>query len=405
MPRRQQDEFDLGSDLSRALPPKSGSPGPTGLSLSASVDKPLSPAQVEFNKRMRALEKQRAAHDRERAKLDKELQICIKEIMPLLEAVNRAELALILAAASAHEAVKLTKKRRMWLGDLISGKASDLLMDPVGVTGDDLVILEALVEKLGPCKLQQEQEELEREEFDDLRGMVEAMARSAGVDLDLSDLDLHGDPVEFERKLRERFDAAYAGVDPSHPQPGSTPPKRKPSKAAIERERLKQEMEETKNRDFKSLYKQLAKVLHPDLESDPELKAHKQQWMARLTNARDNGDLRDMLAIEMEWLGEEAAHLAQAGEDKLRVYCMVLKEQLAELKEQTRMLACEPQYLPLSRFRGPLGSHRHPHLVKLELLDEASRIKQMTIVLQTGGDPAIRMIQKWADEHARSYRY
>lgn len=79
------------------------------------------------------------------------------------------------------------------------------------------------------------------------------------------------------------------------------------TKAALERERLRQETEEAKARDFKSLYKQLAKVLRPDLETDPVLKAHKEVSMKRSTTARANGDLRDMLAIEMEWLGEKSA--------------------------------------------------------------------------------------------------
>ena len=42
---------------------------------------------------------------------------------------------------------------------------------------------------------------------------------------------------------------------------------------------------EAKNRDLKSLFKQLAKAFHPDLEPDPLHKQHKQIWMQRLNTA------------------------------------------------------------------------------------------------------------------------
>lgn len=82
---------------------------------------------------------------------------------------------------------------------------------------EDLQHLETLVENLGPSVSDQEREELERAELDEMRWIVETMARSAGVDLDLSDLDLHSDPEEFECILHERFDAAQAAVGQAAP--------------------------------------------------------------------------------------------------------------------------------------------------------------------------------------------
>ncbi len=399
----KQNELDLGLDAPREIPPP-GLPK-SGLTISASSAKPLSPAQIEFNKRMKALERERAAHERERARLDAELHVCIHEWMPMVETMNRAERDLILAAVEARNTLKLTPKRHKWLGDLISGKAADLLADPAGLSDADIEQMEALIEELGPSFLDEERRESEREDLDDLRDFMEEMARQAGVDLDLGGIDLHQDPAEFERQVQERL--AAAGEEFQKAANGETPFNRKtkkPSKAALERERLKQEVEEAKKRDFKSLYKQLAKVLHPDLETDPVLKAHKEVWMKRLTTANANKDLRDMLAIEMEWLGEESGNLASASDEKLRVYSMVLKEQLADLKEQTRMLFHEPQYQPLFRFLGPFGERRNPVIIKLGLADEITRITAMTDVLREGGKDARGMIHQWADAHARACR-
>ncbi len=392
-------ELNLGSDF---LPK---SPSKLDLTISKSSTKPLSPAQAEFNKRMKALEKERAAHTRERARLDAELLVCINELMPMVETKNRAELGLIQSAVAARDTLKLTPKRHKWLGDLISGKASSLLADPTGLSEADIQQLEALIEKLGPNFLDEERKEFEREDFDDLREMMEQMAQMAGVSLDLDGIELDGDPAEFERQIQERL--AAAGDQFRKIANGETPlneKKRKPTKAALERERLKQETEDAKNRDFKSLYKQLAKVLHPDLETDPTLKAHKEVWMKRLTTARASGDLRDMLAIELEWLGEESGNLAKASDEKLRVYSMVLKEQLADLKEQTHMLLREPQYYPLMRFIGPFGDRRSPVVIKLSLSNEISRLEEMSATLRAGGKDAQRIVHQWADAHARACR-
>jgi hypothetical protein len=398
MSHRDQNELNLGLD---PLPEAPAPPKPS-LTISASAKKPLSPAQVEFNKRMKALEKERAAHERERSRLDEHLRVCITELMPMIETMNRAEHDLIRAVMQARITLKLTPKRHKWLGDLMSCKASDLLADSQGLSREDLDHLEALIEKLGPSLLDEERKEIEQEELDDLCDMIEEMARQAGVKLDLDGIDRHEDPAEFERQIRERF--AEAIDEHQNATNGKTPlPKnnRKSSKATLERERLRQEVEDAKSRDFKSLYKQLAKVLHPDLETDPLLKSHKEIWMKRLNTAHANGDLRDMLAIEMEWLGEEAGNLTQASDEKLRIYSMVLKEQLAELKMQTSMLFQEPQYYPLQRFLDRFGKRQNPVMLKLKLSDEIAHLEEITTILRLSDTHTRTMLHQWADAHAR----
>lgn len=403
-PRMQEShepELDLGIEKTPVSHRRKTNP----LTISASAGKVLSPAQVEFNKHMKALEKARASHERERARLEGDLCVCHSEFMPLVERKNRSERDLIVAAAQAHQSMKLTPKRRKWLGDLISGKCSDLLGDPAGLAESDIQRLETLIQELGPSFIDQEREDEDLADLEFFRDLMEDMARKAGVDLDLGDIDIHSDPAEFEQMLQEKLEAA--GKDFQNMANGEGPPHkkpRKPTKAALERERLRQEMEDAKKRDIKSLYKQLAKVLHPDLETDPTLKAHKEAWMKRLTSAHANRDLRDMLAIEMEWLGEEASKLAAASDEKLRIYAMVLKEQLAELKEQTRMLHFEPQYQILMRFAGPFGIRQSPTVVKSALIAEINRLDEMSGIIRTGSAQARTIVQQWADAHARVCR-
>ncbi len=366
-----------------------------GLVIRPGKDAPLSRTQVEFNRLMKSLESTKSSHAREQARLDEALATSIRELMPLIEDLNRANRDIIFCGHKALQTLKLSAKRRDWFADLLCGKAEDLLADPVGLSEEEIGMLESIVQELSPV----EEEDSDNEKFDFLREMIEQTARDAGVDLDLGDLDPSGDPVEFVRAMRERLNAV-AGMSGDGQSATNNRP-RKPTKAQAEKERKRLEQEEAKHRDLKSLFKQLAKAFHPDLEPDPQLKEHKKVWMQRLNTAYAANDLREMLQLEMEWLGEEATNLATAGDQKLQVYCMVLKEQIADLKRQTHHLPDEPQYGPLQRFRHPYyGTIANPASIKRELREDLARHREMLEILARNDANARRMIYDWADEHA-----
>ncbi len=373
-------------------------PQKEGLAIRPGKDAPLSRTQLEFNRLMKALESTKDRHAREQARLDEVLDISIRELMPLIEDLNRANRDIIFCGRKAWQNLKLTAKRRHWFGDLLSGKASDLLADPVGLGEEEIGLLQAVIDELGPCEDELRIQEDEEEEFDFLCEMLEQSARAAGVELDLSDLDPKSDPAEFERTVRERLGAATALFEDTPP---AAKRPRKPTKAQAERERKRLELEDAKNRDLKSLFKQLAKAFHPDLEPDPLLKEHKKVWMQRLNTAYAASDLREMLQLEMEWLGEEATNLATAGDEKLKVYCMVLKEQIPDLKAKVHFLKHEPQYGPLQRFIDPFyGTLANPASIKRTLREELNRHREMLEILARNDANARRMIYDWADEHA-----
>jgi hypothetical protein len=365
---------------------------------------------VEFNKRLKALEKARAHLDRKRARLDQDLVSCREVLMPLVEKRNHFEYQLIHAVHETRKKLKLSKRRNEALDDLIALKIESILDDPAGLSEDEIAALDALLEAIAPPESEEEdpdeyEQEAIREEFDLMRGMLEEFARRAGVKLDLDGLDPNMDPAEFEEEMQRRF--AMAGEDfqrSANDEGGPPKRKRKPTKAALERERLRVETEEAKKRDFKSLYKQLAKVLHPDLETDPTLKQHKEEWMKRLTAANASGDLHSMLAIEMEWLGEESVNLTKATDEKLRVYSMVLKEQIDELKEQSHTLIMEPEYSPLHRFIG-YGNSTDIVFIQMKLQDQILGLSEMLAALHKGGAAARDVINRTADHHARSFGF
>lgn len=350
---------------------------------------------------MKALEAAKASHAREKTRLNEVLATSIREIMPLVESIKRVNRDLVFHGDKALRTIKLSAKRRHWFRDLLSAKASELLADPVGLNEEDLKMLGAIFEELAPAVDAQSIEDAKKGEFDFLRAMMEETARKAGIELDLSDLDPNGDPEEFERLMRERTGATsrfYEEVTKS--AKGSAKP-RKPTKAQAEKERKRLEQEEARSRDLKSLFKQLAKAFHPDLEPDPQLKEHKKVWMQRLNTAYATTDLREMLQLEMEWLGEEATNLATAGDQKLQVYCMVLKEQIVDLKRQTHELSELPEYGPLQRFRNPFfGTIANPKSIKKQFQDSLRHHQEMLDTLTANNAESREMIREWADENA-----
>lgn len=376
-----------------------------GLVIRSGTDTPLSRTQVEFNRLMKSLEATKARHTREQARLDEALATSIRELMPLVEAINRVNLDLVFKGLKAMQTLKLSAQRRHWFGDLLCGKAEDLLADPVGLSEEEIGQLEAVVEELAPHDDDQEMTQDESGHFEFMRMMVEEAAREAGLDIDLSDLDPNGDPEEFERTVSQRLGAAAEAFGNGENSSATKRP-RKPTKAQAEKERKRLEQEDAKNRDLKSLFKQLAKAFHPDLEPDALLKEHKKVWMQRLNAAYAANDLREMLQLEMEWLGEEATNLATAGDQKLQVYCMVLKEQIDDLKRQTHFLPDEPQYGPLQRFRNPYyGTVANPASIKRNLQDELRRHQEMLEILAANNAASRRMIYDWADENAHRSSY
>ena len=372
-----------------AVPLKVESKG--ALVLKAAAGAVLSPAQIEFNRLMAQLETARAKFERERVRLDRIMDALTHQLMPLIEETHRLDFELIMYLQNALSTFKLTYRRRESLEDLLRERARDLVVDTCGLAPAQLEALQKLMEEIDPGWIDSESEEM-GEGFDYLRAMMEETAREAGLEVDLSDIDLRQNPEEGMRKLHERLAAAKAAA--------ARPLSRKQTKSQIERERKQRAVEEAKQRDLKTIYKQLAKVLHPDLETNPDLRANKEEWMKRLTSAHAAGDLRELLRIEMEWLGEEASNLAAAGDEKLKVYSLILKEQIDDVKSRTFTLKDEPQYSSLRRIMDDFSRHiPRTDLLKQSLAAKVRDNQELLNSLQKGDAGARKTLYQLVDTH------
>ncbi len=364
--------------------------------------KPLSPAQAEFNRLMKRLDRARARLAREEAKLDRQAEAYVHDILPLEATLARVNFEMVQAGCAALDTVKLTPRRTRWFKDLLSTKACDLLADPLGLETQDIEWLDGLVQAFGTPEAHKIMAEIGAAEFEEIKEIIQSQAAQAGIEMDLDDLTQGLPPEEFDRILRERFAAADAQYQANNAN-ATSPPRRKPTKAQLAREQQRQAMEEAKTRTFRALFKQLAKLMHPDLETDPEARKHKEDWMKRLTTAYENGDLRGLLEIELEWLGDVAGNLAAATDEKLRAYSMVLKEQIEEVLDRIDNLPDSPRYQRMFDALRRFSPWTDDLFQARFLLEEGvAQHRKMLEILKAGDAETRKLIATWVDSHARA---
>jgi hypothetical protein len=173
-------------------------------------------------------------------------------------------------------------------------------------------------------------------------------------DDDLRALFEHVHGVDFAQSTRESFDEAYsvienifAVVDESENETHEMGPPGHKSKRQLQQEELMRSAEEVRKKSIASIYKQLARALHPDLESDDESRRRKVVLMQELTTAYGNNDLHTLLRLELEWIQKEENDLDRLTDEKLRIYNEVLREQVQELEQELAELPFHPRYRPL----------------------------------------------------------
>lgn len=177
-------------------------------------------------------------------------------------------------------------------------------------------------------------EEIVKDEFEEGRQMIQSMFAEKGIDVDLSDLDFNPNdaPEDIMRKvfqkmvdnpsLKESFQEYKEKKVESNPK----------SKRALQKEIEAQKLADLQKQGIGTIYKQLVKVFHPDLESCPDKKLHKAELMKKLTGAYENNDLYTLLSLQLEEFNQEVRY-SEPPETTLKIYNTLLQDQIDELKQ------------------------------------------------------------------------
>ncbi len=166
----------------------------------------------------------------------------------------------------------------------------------------------------------------------------------------LSDITYQDLTEQYLAKLRKEAAAHNEEDDPGSSLPmkrtdlESTATNQRKTKKQLQKEERERLLEEVRKKNVHHLYRQLAKVFHPDLEQDPTRIRQKEELMKQLTIAREQGDLLTMLQLELTWIQEEDRHPDQLTNVKLNLYNITLKEQVKDLQEQIKALFHHPRY-------------------------------------------------------------
>ncbi|HEY7167310.1 MAG TPA: hypothetical protein VIB79_22295 [Candidatus Binatia bacterium] len=316
------------------------------LTLVAGRDRPLTKAQQTFNRLIKSIEALRAKLKSETRRLDDALAYYGKHLHARLQRQTELRKTLVRTLAVFLDHKRLNgKKARSTLCAVIADELEAITAEEGVLAEDDL---RALFERVSGHDF----EGAAREDFDDARREIESMFSNFGIEIDLSDMelgmsdeDLAVKAAKMKVRLEQEIEKQQRSFTPT--------PRRRKTARQLEREKREKLAEEARKKTVATIYKQLARVLHPDLELDPARKKDKETLMQELTVAYSNNDMHTLLRLETEWIEREEGEIARLSDEKLAVYNETLKEQVEELQQELRELPCHPRYQPITVFNGP----------------------------------------------------
>ena len=140
--------------------------------------------------------------------------------------------------------------------------------------------------------------------------------------------------------------------------------------------------EEFRKRSIATIYKQLARVLHPDLERDRDRQKQKMELMQELTAAFRENDLHTLLRLEMQWIEKEGGDVERLTEEKLDVYNEFLNRQVEGLEQRLRDLVFRPRYRSILIWENRLARTIDGPEKTRELDDSISNIERSVHLLE-----------------------
>jgi hypothetical protein len=126
---------------------------------------------------------------------------------------------------------------------------------------------------------------------------------------------------------------------------------RKKTKSQIDKETATRLLQEAKTKGMAKIYKDLAKLLHPDLERDPGMRQQKEDVMKELTKAYESDDLFTLIKLEQKWLEKNQDATGLDRELLENAFVDQLKIQIKQLEMEEALLDTEPRYAQLARLR------------------------------------------------------
>lgn len=299
------------------------------LKIASKDKKVLSKDQQAFNrltKRIETLEKEMLLQKEKLTKLD---IFYSKEIAPLSSEKARNDMKLAMALGNATKLIKFTKTKLEDISVIILDLCDSAFRE-IPATPE----MEVFYEEWSKVNYKEELERQSEEAKEKLKDLIDFH----GVDIDMDDFE---DTYEGFTRLNQKLEDELKDKSQK---------KFKKSKKQLQREEDEKAEAEIKKKSIRNIYITLSKLLHPDTELDPRLKAQKDEIMKKVTVAYKNKDLTTLLKLELEFVHKESEHLDKITETNLKIYISALKEQVKNLEQEMYMVRANPRYHAVAEF-------------------------------------------------------
>ena len=369
-------------------PPKN-----TSLNISGGTKKQLSKNQLAFNKLTQKIEKLNKEIERKKLQFDAAVKMYATALYPAQLKVLEARNKLITTLWEIYRSKKLSKANQRNLKQVLLFHLKESFAQDTTEPSKELQDIFSALNGISYGQAKKEEAEM----------MADQMkAMFANFKMDTEGLDVT-DEAAMAAKLEEfqqQIEMEEAAQEEKRNQRNA---KKKKSKKQEEYEKLQQAIQDAKQKNIGSIYRQLAKIFHPDMEQDAEKKVAKEILMKELTAAYEAKNLHTLLSLELKWIYKESSHLDTLADDKLSVYLQLLKEQVNNLENEKQGIFQQPQYSVLAQQFGPAIQSRPLVIVQQQVEQEtaiASSFEEDIVDFKSdkGLRYVDRMLKQWKAE-------
>lgn len=288
------------------------------ISIASDQDKSnLSKGQKAFNTLIKQIEKRRTRLSAWEAAIPAFHQKFVSKFVPLEQACTDLRIKLVHHLDQAYAQKGLTKSERGTIADLIIDLAGDLIAQ------SDDPDLKTIYNRYSESDFDSEA----AGELDDIKSVLEAVL---GVELG-DDMSSPEDVLQRAHAHMEQRDAQEA-LENQAREARRAKRKKTPKQLAAE---AREQVEQAElSLSIREVYRKLASALHPDRETDPQERERKTALMQRANQAYGKNSLLQLLELQLELEHIDQGAINNIGEDRLKHYNKILKEQVGELDDE-----------------------------------------------------------------------
>jgi hypothetical protein len=241
------------------------------------------------------------------------------DFIPLVETSQELQIEIVHFLDRACDQKGITSPERRMIHDLISRMAGDL-----AVERNDEALKNIYNKHSGS--------DLDKEAAASMNGLKSMLEDVIGVDLG-DDLDM-SNPEEIFKRARTHMHEQQTQFDAERQAYEERQAKRKKTAKQLAKESKQQAEEQQTSQSIRELYRNLASILHPDREPDPQERDRKTALMQRINEAYDKKNLLLLLELQLELEHIDQTTINNLSVSRLKHYNKILKEQLNELEHE-----------------------------------------------------------------------